>query len=281
MRYNSKAFAHRGIAQLVEQRSPKPRAEGSNPSAPAKAPADLGGSFLFSSPVLPPSDEGGGKPEGLDGGRDTVSLRKGGCPEYAGCEFSPSVACGDSSLVRGSQAPGGRRFPAEGAKPCGGQPAHQKSRPVILDKAAPGCYIDVSKNGCQCKWRSSLVDFSSVEIAAYRSGGRLFLMSEGRYDQRRKTDEHQRICKHICICDHIAHPLFDRGRFCGNAGRHRTPQKSRFCGGPLEFHRFPASELPKIGRRHSPAGAARDLPRAARAAQCRREPVFRRLRRFD
>ena len=25
----------RGIAQLVEQRSPKPRAEGSNPSAPA------------------------------------------------------------------------------------------------------------------------------------------------------------------------------------------------------------------------------------------------------
>ena len=27
---------YRGIAQLVEQRSPKPRAEGSNPSAPAK-----------------------------------------------------------------------------------------------------------------------------------------------------------------------------------------------------------------------------------------------------
>ena len=26
---------HRGIAQLVEQRSPKPRAEGSSPSAPA------------------------------------------------------------------------------------------------------------------------------------------------------------------------------------------------------------------------------------------------------
>ena len=29
-------FLHRGIAQLVEQRSPKPRAEGSNPSTPAK-----------------------------------------------------------------------------------------------------------------------------------------------------------------------------------------------------------------------------------------------------
>ena len=28
-------FIHRGIAQLVEQRSPKPRAEGSSPSAPA------------------------------------------------------------------------------------------------------------------------------------------------------------------------------------------------------------------------------------------------------
>ncbi len=29
-------FLSRGIAQLVEQRSPKPRAEGSNPSAPAR-----------------------------------------------------------------------------------------------------------------------------------------------------------------------------------------------------------------------------------------------------
>ena len=32
----SKKLIHRGIAQLVEQRSPKPRAEGSSPSAPAK-----------------------------------------------------------------------------------------------------------------------------------------------------------------------------------------------------------------------------------------------------
>ena len=30
-----KQIKFRGIAQLVEQRSPKPRAEGSNPSAPA------------------------------------------------------------------------------------------------------------------------------------------------------------------------------------------------------------------------------------------------------
>ena len=27
-------------------------------------------------------------------------------PEQTGCEFSPSVACGDSSLVRGSQEDG-------------------------------------------------------------------------------------------------------------------------------------------------------------------------------
>ena len=36
----------RGIAQLVEQRSPKPRAEGSSPSAPAKKSTDF--SVLFS-----------------------------------------------------------------------------------------------------------------------------------------------------------------------------------------------------------------------------------------
>ena len=56
--------------------------------------------------VLPPSDEGGGKPGGFDGGRDTAGLRKVRCPEDTGCEFSPSVACGDSSLVRGSQGAG-------------------------------------------------------------------------------------------------------------------------------------------------------------------------------
>ena len=67
---------------------------------------DERGKFLAFVPphfVLPPSDEGGGKPEGFDGGRDTAGLRKVRCPEYTGCEFSPSVACGDSSLVRGSQ----------------------------------------------------------------------------------------------------------------------------------------------------------------------------------
>ena len=36
----------RGIAQLVEQRSPKPRAEGSSPSAPAKTKRHLYGVFF-------------------------------------------------------------------------------------------------------------------------------------------------------------------------------------------------------------------------------------------
>ena len=59
--------------------------------------------------VLPPSDEGGGKPKGFDGGRDATGLRKAGYPEQTGCEFSPSVAYGDSSLVRGSQGVVGGR----------------------------------------------------------------------------------------------------------------------------------------------------------------------------
>ena len=33
---SAEKMKYRGIAQLVEQRSPKPRAEGSSPSAPAK-----------------------------------------------------------------------------------------------------------------------------------------------------------------------------------------------------------------------------------------------------
>ena len=80
----------------------------------------------LSSFVLPPSDEGGGKPEGLDGGRDRAAYGEAGCSEGACCEFSPSVACGDSSLVRGSQggwtiafrlpSPGGeKRSPAADA----------------------------------------------------------------------------------------------------------------------------------------------------------------------
>ena len=41
----SLTLIYRGIAQLVEQRSPKPRAEGSSPSAPAKEKTAIGGLF--------------------------------------------------------------------------------------------------------------------------------------------------------------------------------------------------------------------------------------------
>ena len=72
----------------------------------SRLPADRG---LPPSFVLPPSDEGGGKPKGFDGGRDATGLRKAGYPEQTDCEFSPSVAYGDSSLVRGSQGVVGGR----------------------------------------------------------------------------------------------------------------------------------------------------------------------------
>ena len=39
---------HRGIAQLVEYRSPKPWVAGSNPPAPAKKKADCESNLLFS-----------------------------------------------------------------------------------------------------------------------------------------------------------------------------------------------------------------------------------------
>ena len=48
--------------------------------------------------------------------------------EHTDCKFSPSVACGDSSLVRGSQA-------------CGGRAAHQKNRPVCLTKRLRGAIV--------------------------------------------------------------------------------------------------------------------------------------------
>ena len=39
---------YRGIAQVVEQRSPKPFVVGSNPTAPAKKKADCESNLLFS-----------------------------------------------------------------------------------------------------------------------------------------------------------------------------------------------------------------------------------------
>ena len=146
MRYNGKAFAQRGIAQLVEQRSPKPRAEGSNPSAPAKALTERSEPFCFRPPSCLPCVRGGAERMRSGGVVGTVQekvawyrkpvptrypqplsqtlrvcqlpLHRGAKPcggrrfpsEGAGCEFSPSVACGDSSLVRGSQGAGIESF---------------------------------------------------------------------------------------------------------------------------------------------------------------------------
>ena len=53
---------YRGIAQLVEQRSPKPRVLGSNPSTPAKKKADCESNLLFSTK----SADGGINPPAVD-----------------------------------------------------------------------------------------------------------------------------------------------------------------------------------------------------------------------
>ena len=57
----SSVFLYRGIAQMVEQRSPKPRAEGSIPSAPAKTepPTYVGGSVLVIGVARTPRQSGG------------------------------------------------------------------------------------------------------------------------------------------------------------------------------------------------------------------------------
>ena len=54
--------AHRGIAQLVEYRSPKPWVAGSNPPAPAKKKAIRASGWLFSTK----SADGGRNPPSVD-----------------------------------------------------------------------------------------------------------------------------------------------------------------------------------------------------------------------
>ncbi len=95
--------------------------------------------------------------------------------------------------------------------------AQQKAALSSLTKRLRGAILVSVRTAAIAVAVVPVVSFELEGNAAYRSGGRLFLMSEGRHDQRRKTDEHQRVCKHIRVSYHIAHPLFDRGRFCGNA----------------------------------------------------------------
>ena len=99
------------------------------------------------------------------------------------------------------------RFAGKPRKPCGGQPAHQKAALSFLTKRLRGAIVVSVRTAAIAVAVVPVVSFELEGNAAYRYGGRLFLMSEGRYDQRRKTDEHQRVCKHIRVSYHIAHPL--------------------------------------------------------------------------
>ena len=65
-------------------------------------------------------------------------------------------------LHRGAKPRGGRRFPAEGAKPCGGAACPSKKPPCLLDKAALRCYIGVSKSGARARcWSLPSIDLRS------------------------------------------------------------------------------------------------------------------------
>ena len=75
------------------------------------------------SPVLPPSDEGGGKPEGLDGGRDKAGLLQSGGPLRGSRLRALSLSRLRRQLPR-QREPRGlgyalRTGPSAGAKPRG------------------------------------------------------------------------------------------------------------------------------------------------------------------
>ena len=86
-----------------------------NPSAPAKALTERSELFCFRPPSCLPLTREVASPKGLTEGEIGRACCEAGCAEGAGCEFSPSVACGDSSLVRGSQACGGGNLPIKKA----------------------------------------------------------------------------------------------------------------------------------------------------------------------
>ena len=105
--------------------------------------------FLFPSPVLPPSDEGGGKPEGLDGGRDRPGLLRSGMRRGSWLRVL------SLSRLR-------RQLPRQ-REPClRGATCPSKKPPCLLDKAALGCYIGVSKSGARARcWSLPSIDLRS------------------------------------------------------------------------------------------------------------------------
>ena len=68
------------------------------------------------SPVLPPSDEGGGKPEGLDGGRDRPGLLRSGDAQSIrianSLPQSPAATAPSSEGAKGFSPPAFLRFPS-------------------------------------------------------------------------------------------------------------------------------------------------------------------------
>lgn len=54
-------------------------------------------------------------------------------------------------------------------------------------------------------------------------------MSCDREDQRRKTDEHKRICKHISVCNHRAPPLQEVDNLAVLTGRRIIAQSAALC----------------------------------------------------
>ena len=170
MRYNSKAFAQRGIAQLVEQRSPKPRAEGSNPSAPAKALTERSELFLFPSPILPP----------LCKGRWRTNVSRRGCRHGAGegglvpearSYTLPTTPQSNPSglpapLTQGSQALRGTKVSCRGSQACGGNLPIKKAALSSLTK----------------RLRSAIL--MSVRTAASASGGRPEMEFRTRWKRR-------------------------------------------------------------------------------------------------
>ena len=71
------------------------------------------------SPVLPPSDEGGGKPEGLDGGRDRPGLlRSGDAQSIRIANSLPQSPAATAPSSEGAKGAGMclRADPSEGAK---------------------------------------------------------------------------------------------------------------------------------------------------------------------
>ena len=93
--------------------------------------------------VLPPSDEGGGKPEGFDGGRDTPSLCKGDTQNILIANSLP-------------QSPAATAPSSEGAKGvvcCRGPPGVSAETPAI-ERGGKPCFLTGKRKNSPSDWTS-------------------------------------------------------------------------------------------------------------------------------